>query len=264
MNMPRIKDHIKDIFSRKRKFEYLPLNPDRKEIRVLIFEDSSDKRSAKASSTLKCRLEHVSLLDEPKLSYYSVSYCWGENPPLAKIILNGKEALVPSSAIGALSTVCHPVHGKRDLPVWIDAICINQADDLEKGHQVAMMAEIYSKASEVLIWLGDADDSTESGIEAINAVVTARSNGTRVDQHFFPDMNSWVNLTKVFDSPYFGRLWPVQEICLSASALCWRGKFRINWDSVLVLEDVLDEVGYQNPDIVQYPGADKLSDTGYV
>ena len=209
-------------------FKYRPLNPDRKEIRLLVFEpDSGAKQEDNAA--LRCIVRHVSLLDEPKVSYYTVSYCWGLDPPSDKITLNGEEAWVPSSAIGALRTVCHPVYGKRDLAVWIDAICINQADDVEKSQQVAMMKDVYATAAQVLIWLGDEGPTTALGFEAINAVLDANSNGVNVDYEFFSDRADWVNLVNVFDSPYFGRLWPVQEICLSKSAICWRGKCCVGW-----------------------------------
>lgn len=38
--------------------------------------------------------------------------------------------------------------------VNIDRVCINQKDVNERGHQVGMMRDVYSKATEVLIWLG--------------------------------------------------------------------------------------------------------------
>lgn len=41
--------------------------------------------------------------------------------------------------------------------LWIDAICINQDDIAEKNSQVAMMAEIYKKATRVNIWLGESN-----------------------------------------------------------------------------------------------------------
>jgi hypothetical protein len=37
---------------------------------------------------------------------------------------------------------------------WIDAICIDQGSTLEKNHQVAKMGLIYTKAQEVVAWLG--------------------------------------------------------------------------------------------------------------
>ncbi len=38
--------------------------------------------------------------------------------------------------------------------LWIDAICINQADTIEKGIQVYQMDQIYINATIVTVWLG--------------------------------------------------------------------------------------------------------------
>jgi hypothetical protein len=43
---------------------------------------------------------------------------------------------------------------KLDRPIWIDAICIDQADNSEKAEQVAMMRDIYKRAECVVVWLG--------------------------------------------------------------------------------------------------------------
>lgn len=37
--------------------------------------------------------------------------------------------------------------------VWVDAICINQALNVEKSHQVQMMDNVYSRAHNVIVWL---------------------------------------------------------------------------------------------------------------
>lgn len=44
--------------------------------------------------------------------------------------------------------------GYMDRWLWIDAACIDQRNVVEKGTQVAMMGEIYSNASQVVVWLG--------------------------------------------------------------------------------------------------------------
>jgi hypothetical protein len=44
--------------------------------------------------------------------------------------------------------------------LWIDAVCINQCDDVEKSGQVALMREIYKGARTVLIRLGLASIET--------------------------------------------------------------------------------------------------------
>lgn len=46
--------------------------------------------------------------------------------------------------------------------LWVDAICINQQDVAERGGQVQLMGSIYSKARQVIVWLGkDEDDCAE-------------------------------------------------------------------------------------------------------
>jgi hypothetical protein len=37
---------------------------------------------------------------------------------------------------------------------WFDSICINQANDAERGHQVSMMRKIFESATLVVAWLG--------------------------------------------------------------------------------------------------------------
>jgi hypothetical protein len=37
---------------------------------------------------------------------------------------------------------------------WIDAICVNQQDLVERSQQVQRMADIFSKVARVIIWLG--------------------------------------------------------------------------------------------------------------
>jgi hypothetical protein len=46
--------------------------------------------------------------------------------------------------------------------LWIDAICINQDDENEKGQQVALMGDIYRTAISVQIWLGAGSEATST------------------------------------------------------------------------------------------------------
>lgn len=43
----------------------------------------------------------------------------------------------------------------RPFFLWVDAICINQADVVERNSQVKLMGDLYSNATRVIIWLGD-------------------------------------------------------------------------------------------------------------
>ncbi|KAK3178136.1 hypothetical protein OEA41_000269 [Lepraria neglecta] len=49
--------------------------------------------------------------------------------------------------------------------IWIDAICINQQDLIERGAQVSVMGDIYRAAQSVVIWLGPHDKQTDEAIQ---------------------------------------------------------------------------------------------------
>jgi hypothetical protein len=55
--------------------------------------------------------------------------------------------------------------------VWVDAICINQEDDKEKGEQVQGMGELYAQATTVVVWLGTAADSSDVAFDFLHAVL---------------------------------------------------------------------------------------------
>jgi hypothetical protein len=60
--------------------------------------------------------------------------------------------------------------------IWIDAICIDQANEKEKENQIPLMAEIYAKARRVVVWLGEAKDDSDQALEdcIIGREATAR------------------------------------------------------------------------------------------
>ena len=64
--------------------------------------------------------------------------------------------------------VCRQAHGRAGMvaeaALWIDAVCINQEDVLERNQQVMLMGEVYRRASAVLSWLG-ADWSLVRGMQ---------------------------------------------------------------------------------------------------
>lgn len=59
------------------------------------------------------------------------------------------------------------------IPIWIDSICMNEGDPISRPEQIRMMGDIYGKAKEVLIWLGEMETMTETRIvmEMITGIV---------------------------------------------------------------------------------------------
>ncbi|KAF4449597.1 hypothetical protein F53441_7164 [Fusarium austroafricanum] len=134
---------------------YTPLDRSRQEIRLIEII---------SIEPIICHLITVSLDDNPTFS--AISYLWGDAENTERVIVNGIEQAITPSLANALEYVPH--HWKREFPqrepsscrLWADALCINQNDDLEKGHQVQLMKSIYSSAELVFSCLDiDAQES---------------------------------------------------------------------------------------------------------
>lgn len=97
-------------------------------------------------------LQTVSL-DDSNVSYEAISYCWGDPKLVAPVYCHSQPLYIPQSLYAVLKQLRLPPGG-GDRVLWADSICINQRDNVEKGHQVAMMDLIYSRPTRVLIWLG--------------------------------------------------------------------------------------------------------------
>jgi hypothetical protein len=124
----------------------------------------------------------------------------------------------------------HLRHPQMHRNLWIDALCINQEDIHERGHQVSGMARVYESAEGVLVWLGpDASNIAEGIFSQIKAYHTASNPNTIDDSELV--RRTRLTALKVFELSWFSRLWVVQELLLSYEALfCW-GDAQINrWD----------------------------------
>lgn len=105
--------------------------------------------SQKTDDIVAYELKTISLINPP--DYATLSYCWGDPNDTSDILVNGLTTPVTSNLASALRRL-------RQLGVtnvWADAICINQADRLEKGHQIRYMTHIYTRAQTTYAWIGD-------------------------------------------------------------------------------------------------------------
>lgn len=130
---------------------YAKLPPDIRIIRLLrILPKLADTSE---TDEIHCEL-HTSSLWDAKGHYRALSYTWsgGDNTgPQPYVYCNQAIVNVTHNLYEAL----HRLRGSREaVELWVDFLCINQADDEERTHQVGMMRDIYSHCSEVIIWLG--------------------------------------------------------------------------------------------------------------
>ncbi|EMT68770.1 Heterokaryon incompatibility protein 6, OR allele, partial [Fusarium odoratissimum] len=69
--------------------------------------------------------------------------------------------------------------------LWIDAICINQADVDEKNTQVPLMQKIYGQGQNVLVWLGEPTDGSVLGMRLIqNRMASVGWHQWKIDQTY--------------------------------------------------------------------------------
>ncbi|CVL06331.1 related to heterokaryon incompatibility protein (het-6OR allele) [Fusarium mangiferae] len=127
---------------------YRDLNNSRQEIRLLRVHPSIDP-----GASLSCTLLHAELSPNAastRPSYEALSYVWGHPDLSEPIFLNSHPFFITPSLKYALTSL-RQRHKARVL--WVDAICINQLNDKERGEQVALMRHVYSSCERDIAWL---------------------------------------------------------------------------------------------------------------
>jgi hypothetical protein len=127
-------------------------------------------------SPLSCSMTEVQIADGPK--YEALSYAWGEPRVFHTIeeVTKNTHLSITVNLHDALQAIRHE-HASRVL--WIDAICINQSDLPEKGHQVASMGRIYGDAWRVIVWLGCPKFAISRIIDVLTEIVDAHKEYTK-------------------------------------------------------------------------------------
>ena len=242
-------------------YEYSALDEDASEIRLMTllpgrFEDD-----------ISITMETVVLTKTNTPRYEALSYVWGspENPVDISIKARKLKCSKSSSSLGRsrrrrLEAWTHstisvtqnlatalPYLRKRDKPrvFWIDAICVNQHDFAERGHQVKRMAAVYSMANQVIAWLGLESQNSTLALRAIDHL----GSQLRVDWNINTmtsvstgEIITAFNTTLIDDDevelvgnllrrPWFERLWIWQEVRLAREAYLFCGNEGVPWES---------------------------------
>ncbi|KAL2009602.1 hypothetical protein VTN00DRAFT_5409 [Thermoascus crustaceus] len=149
------------------------------------------------------------------------------------------------------------IHGldRPDDWIWIDKICINQADMKELQSQIQIMDIIYSKAAFVKVWLGEEDPLTGPATELIQMIHGAP--GRLRDSHIVPyrenteqayisadlpvvSFRQWLALGTLYRRQWFRRVWVFQEIVSANDVVMWCGRHEIPFAAfVEISRDIL-------------------------
>lgn len=211
-----------------------------------------------------CKLSVYSLSNHP--TYSALSYTWGSPSPKAtaqginadkccSITVDGQPFMVTRNLADFLR-ICRI--SNRDLtkePLWIDAVCINQADMGEKTQQVRLMKQIYSQATSVFVWLGDelrngdaartlsllavvckmcsqVGDEADCWDSTVPTIKFRTSDGDEVASRGIP----WEERRAIMSflrRTWFSRIWIVQEIVVAKSITVQWGEISFPWELLL-------------------------------
>ena len=135
---------------------------------------------------------------------------------------------------------------KDSRTLWVDAVCIDQKNHLERSSQVKHMSQVYKLAQRVIVWLGPSTSSTSiaistlaylgSQLEVSRSRVRFRSPEATEPEWFrastpLPyDSTTWQAIDELLRRSWFERLWTWQEIQLAnscAAVVC--GTHQIQW-----------------------------------
>jgi hypothetical protein len=87
-----------------------------------------------------CRLEIKKI--GSSLDFYALSYVWGSDVTNETIVCNDQHMALTQSVYEVLSAY-HSFSIGHCMPIWIDAVCIDQKDKSEKELEVSRMDDSY-------------------------------------------------------------------------------------------------------------------------
>lgn len=247
-------------------FKYQPLDPSKQQIRLLRVEpEPGDGNQAAA-----CELHTFDFVPATRggsqemptfaaLSYTwkSASYPhpWGSRKNRNSATLNGQPIRVNQNLYEFLRSIAEEL---QHMWLWIDQLCIDQNNDTERSNQVSIMADIYSYADEVIIWLGPLDERTVHAPLVLEFIkwagsdqrtrdieeqerILSRSGFHRVRRHNADLLsNSYKHNVKdikkarnfMADLPYWKRMWIVQEVVLAKKLRIRWGSYWVSWENM--------------------------------
>ncbi|KAF4944836.1 hypothetical protein FSARC_14568 [Fusarium sarcochroum] len=247
-------------------FRYTPLT--KGQIRLLQLDPANQetdqlhgKLVVKSFDNLPPRVRpHASGLTEPidpgkHVCFEATSYVWGQATFTESLI-------TPQGSIPIMASLASILRRLRDLSrsrtYWADGVCINQSDMAEKEIQVSLMDVIYSSAVRVLCDICEEDEDISLLLDTmerywkrnmrhgfamsqgdsmnLSAKTTAKVMGvslpTDEESDAIQEMegNDWpVRYLKLMSSPWFHRVWVVQEFVLGRDAHMMFGRRHVPW-----------------------------------
>ncbi|KAH8900858.1 hypothetical protein GQ53DRAFT_740703 [Thozetella sp. PMI_491] len=193
--------------------------------------------------------------------YLALSYTWG--PPQDTIFAYRDEDKLPlllnDRHFSVFPNLMDAFYGLQRIwdfdddvqHLWVDAICINQTDLVERSAQVDIMDQIFIGATTTAVWLGKTTPETAIAMRMCKAIqqIPPRDFAPYFQQypnvtpppdafwqlHGLPpldDERQWAPLIRMFENRWFSRAWVIQEVTLAAKVIVLCGNWANSWDEL--------------------------------
>jgi hypothetical protein len=201
--------------------------------------------------------------------YEALSYTWGDPLDTRTVIFKDEPIEVTKNLEAAMRHLRYqPVEGaeSNERLLWIDALCINQKNILERNSEVRRMLDIYKSAIRVVIWLGEGNETSDIAMDLVNAFARPLSNIKTFD--VFREILSrptqsdkWLALAQgLLTRPWWSRIWIVQEVAVARDLLVVCGERTAPWNILVLLEQLALQYHAQEvTQALEYAGKESAS-----
>jgi ankyrin repeat protein len=218
------------------RYGYTPLDSKERSFRLLrLFKGNK--------GPIQCEIFQARFDDRKDIiPYDALSYVWGDQSNLREIEVYTSifhiDTMVLPVTENLHMALQHIRRREEDRILWIDAICIDQNNPRERGHQVRQMSSIYEKAVKAVFWLGKSTLATQMAFDYMcelrkEALGHACNNWTVSDERWQPlrcKIEPLSNTNKFRDGflreafrdlltrTWFRRAWITQEVAQARTA----------------------------------------------
>lgn len=162
--------------------------------------------------------------------YEALSYCWGDPQQTEAIFLEGVEFNATVNLVAALRYLRNETTSRT---LWVDGLCINQKDLLERSMQVKRMIEIYRRATRTLAWLGVPATSMSGVRDFLTRVTCSIQTPTEpagYELREAADTDAAMTAFGLVEAPWFCRIWVVQEVAVAREVTIVCGDVSFPWE----------------------------------
>ena len=211
------------------------------EILLLVLEPSEDP-----STIVKCRLCTARPEPIPRPRYRVLSYDWGDPAKTRRISLSGTITEVTKNLESGLR---HLRQQHEPCCVWVDPLCIDHRHGQTRGSSTEALRYIYARAQEVIVWLGDASETSARAFRCVNHLATediaAQCFLVQHELHhldLYPELPCGLGaFMKLMERRWWDRAGLVQLLMHGCKVLVHCGGSTADWNSFTRLFEVLQE-----------------------